>query len=161
MYTSIHKEGTVLRLILILSLIGIALSGFLTYAHYNVASLPPGICPGGGCQDVWMSEYSMLLGIPVALIGLLGYVALFGMAYLRLYYPDLGIVEPFPTYMLIISIIGAGFSIYLTLIEIFVIQAVCDYCLSAFVVMMAILGSIAYGVLKGKDEKTAPEPVAA
>ena len=159
MYTRIHKEGTVLRLILILSLLGIALSGYLTYVHFNRSE---GWCPiGGGCYDVWDSEYSVIFGIPVALLGLLGYVALFGMSYLRLYYPDLDIVENFPAYILVISIIGAGFSIYLTLIEIFVIQAVCDYCLSAFVVMMAILGSIAYGVLKGKDEKTAVESVAA
>jgi len=159
MYTRIHKEGTVLRLILVLSLLGIALSGYLTYVHFNRSE---GWCPiGGGCQDVWDSEYSMLLGIPVALLGLLGYIALFGMSYLRLYYPELGIVESFPTYMLIISIIGAGFSTYLTLIEIFVIQAVCDWCLSAFLVMMAILGLLAYGILKGRDEKPAAEPVAA
>lgn len=159
MYTRIHREGTVLRLILILSLLGIALSGYLTYVHFNRSE---GWCPtGGGCYDVWDSEYSVVFGIPVALIGLLGYIALFGMSYLRLYYPDMGIVENFPTYMLVISVVGGAFSIYLTLIEIFVIQAVCDYCFSAFVVMMAILGSIAYGVLKGKDEKTAMEPVAA
>ncbi|MCJ2512530.1 MAG: vitamin K epoxide reductase family protein [Candidatus Thermoplasmatota archaeon] len=159
MYTRIHKEGTVLRLILVLSLVGLAVSGYLTYVHYNRAE---GVCPiGGGCSDVWDSEYSVVFGIPVALIGFLGYVALFGMSYLRLYYPELGIAENFPTYMLLISIIGAAFSIYLTLIEIFVIQAVCDWCFTAFLVMMAILGLLAYGILKGRDEKPAAEPVAA
>jgi uncharacterized membrane protein len=158
MYTRIHREGTVLRLILVLSLVGLAVSGYLTYVHYNRAE---GVCPiGGGCFDVWDSEYAEILGIPVALIGFLGYIALFGMSYLRLYYPDLGIVENFPTYMLLISIIGAGFSIYLTLIEIFVIQAICDWCFTAFLVMMAILGLLAYGILKGRDEEPAAEPVA-
>lgn len=159
MYTRIHKEGTVLRLVLVLSLVGLAVSGYLTYVHYNRAE---GVCPiGGGCFDVWDSEYSVIFGIPVALIGFLGYIALFGMSYLRLYYPELGIAENFPTYMLLISIVGAGFSIYLTLIEIFVIQAICDWCFSAFLVMMAILGLLAYGILKGRDEKPAAEPVAA
>jgi len=159
MYTRIHKEGTVLRLILVLSLVGLAVSGYLTYVHYNRAE---GVCPiGGGCFDVWDSEYAEILGIPVALIGFLGYIALFGMSYLRLYYPDLGIAENFPTYMLLISITGGAFSIYLTLIEIFVIQAICDWCFSAFLVMMAILGLLAYGILKGRDEKPAAEPVAA
>ncbi|MCK4366354.1 MAG: vitamin K epoxide reductase family protein [Thermoplasmata archaeon] len=158
MYTRIHKEGTVLRLILVLSLVGIAVSGYLTYVHYNRAE---GVCPiGAGCFDVWDSEYAAILGIPVALIGFLGYIALFGMSYLRLYYPELEIAENFPTYMLVISIVGGAFSTYLTLIEIFVIQAVCDWCLSAFVVMMVILGLIAYGVLKGKGE-VAAEPVSA
>lgn len=158
MYTRIHKEGTVLRLILVLSLVGLAVSGYLTYVHYNRAE---GVCPiGGGCSDVWDSEYAAILGIPVALIGFLGYIALFGMSYLRLYYPDLGIAENFPTYMLLISIIGAAFSIYLTLIEIFVIQAICDWCFTAFLVMMTILGLLAYGILKGRDEKPAAEPVA-
>ncbi len=159
MYTRIHKEGTVLRLILVLSLVGLAVSGYLTYVHYNRAE---GVCPiGGGCFDVWDSEYSVVFGIPVALIGFLGYIALFGMSYLRLYYPDLGIAENFPTYMLLISITGGAFSIYLTLIEIFVIQAICDWCFSAFLVMMTILGLLAYGILKGRDEKPAAEPVAA
>jgi uncharacterized membrane protein len=150
MFTSLYREGLILRLILVLSLIGIALSGFLTYAHYNVASLPPGICPGDGCSDVWTSEYATILGIPVAVLGLLGYIALFGLSYLRLYYRDLEIVENFPTYMLIFAIVGGAFSIYLTAIEFFVIHAVCDYCFSAFIVMMVILGLITFGVLKGE-----------
>lgn len=151
MFTSVYKEGIVLRLVLILSLVGIALSGFLTYAHYNVANLPPDICPIGGCQDVWTSEYSTILGIPVAVLGLLGYIALFCLAYLRLYYEDLKIVENFPTYILIFAITGGAFSIYLTIIEFFVIHAVCEYCLSAFIVMMMILGLTAYGILRGEE----------
>ena len=154
MYTSIYKEGIVLRLVLILSLIGIALSGFLTYVHFNLDSMPQSICPTGGCEDVWRSEYSTILGIPVAVLGLLGYIALFCLAFLRLYYPDLAIVENFPTYLLLFAIAGGAFSIYLTIIEFFVIHAVCDYCFSAFIVMMTILGTTAYGVLKGEEQAT-------
>jgi uncharacterized membrane protein len=123
-----------------------------------VENLPPGICPGGECNKVWESEYSKILGIPVAVLGLLGYIALFGMSFLRLYYPDLGIVENFPTYILVLAIVGGALSIYLTAVEFLVIHAVCDYCFSAFIVMMAILGLITYGVLKGeKSASDVPE----
>lgn len=150
MYTQIHKEALVLRFILILSLVGFSLSGYLTYVHFNNDE---GVCPvGGHCFDVWESEYSSILGIPVALIGLLGYIAIFVLSFLRLYYPDLSFVDEFPTYIFGLTIIGSAFSIYLTAIEIFVIQAICDFCFSAFLVIIAILGLITYGVLKGSSE---------
>jgi uncharacterized membrane protein len=150
MYTQIHKEALVLRLILILSLVGFGLSGYLTYVHFNIDE---GVCPvGGQCFDVWESEYSSILGIPVALIGLVGYIAIFVLSFLRLYYPDLSFVDNFPTYIFAFTVIGAAFSIYLTAIEIFVIQAICDFCFSAFLVIIAILGLITYGVLGGAKE---------
>ncbi|MFQ6106768.1 MAG: vitamin K epoxide reductase family protein [Thermoplasmata archaeon] len=154
MYTRIHKEETTLRLILILSLAGIALSGYLTYVHFT----HQGLCPREGeCEKVWLSPYNTILGVPVALIGLMGYIVIFALSFLRLYYTDLDSMENLPTYILILSIVGGAFSIYLTVIEIFVIQAICDYCFSAFLVMIAILGLITYGVLKGEGEEKAAE----
>lgn len=153
MYTRIHKEALILRLILILSLVGFGFSGYLTYVHFNNDE---GVCPiGGQCFDVWTSEYSTILGIPVALIGLTGYIAIFVLTFLRLYYPDLSFVDKFPTYIFALTVIGTAFSIYLTAIEIFVIQAICDFCFSAFLIIIAILGLITYGVLKGS--KGVPE----
>ncbi|MFQ6128783.1 MAG: vitamin K epoxide reductase family protein [Thermoplasmata archaeon] len=159
MYTRIYREELILRLILILSLIGFGLSGYLTYVHFNANE---GWCPTGGeCYEVWTSPYSTILSVPVALIGLIGYLVIFSLSFLRLYYLDLGFVEKFPTYILIFSVVGTAFSIYLTAIEIFVIQAICDFCFSAFLTMIAILGLITYGILKGKSEEMPAEPQAA
>lgn len=152
MFTRIHKEEFVLRVVLILALVGMALSLYLTLVHFN-SNL--GWCPREGeCEEVWESEYAVILGIPVALIGLLGYIFIFLLSYLRLYYPDLPMVGNFPTYILFLSLVGAAFSVYLTAIEFLVIHAVCDFCFSAFLVMMAILGLIAYGVLKSEGDET-------
>ncbi|MFQ5910089.1 MAG: vitamin K epoxide reductase family protein [Thermoplasmata archaeon] len=148
MYTRIHREELILRLILILSLVGFALSGYLTYVHFNADQ---GFCPREGeCEKVWTSPYNAIFGIPVALIGLIGFLMIFFLSFLRLYYPDLGFVESFPTYILIFAVVGSAFSIYLTAIEIFVIQAICDFCFSAFLVMIAILGLISFGIMKGE-----------
>ena len=52
---------------------GVAVAGYLTYVHYRPAAL---ICTGGGgCEAVQDSSYAEIAGIPVALLGLLAYVA--------------------------------------------------------------------------------------
>ena len=59
---------------LVLTLVGLGVASYLTYAHYSGAEVP---CPkGGGCETVQHSVYSKLAGVPVALIGLVGYVAI-------------------------------------------------------------------------------------
>src|ERR1700719_2426734 len=63
------------RTLLGLTLLGVAVASYLTYIHY--ACIKP-LCGrnGGGCEIVQTSEYSKLAGVPVALIGLIGYVAI-------------------------------------------------------------------------------------
>ena len=57
----------------LVALAGVAVAGYLTYVHYQPDAL---ICTsGGGCETVQESSYAELAGIPVALLGLLGYVA--------------------------------------------------------------------------------------
>ena len=57
-----------------LALAGTAIAGYLTWARYAHETLA---CPigGGGCETVQQSSYSELVGVPVALLGLLLYVA--------------------------------------------------------------------------------------
>jgi uncharacterized membrane protein len=61
----------------VLTVLGIGLASYLTYIHY--AGIKP-LCGtnGGGCEIVQTSQYSKLAGVPVALIGLLGYIAILG-----------------------------------------------------------------------------------
>src|SRR5438445_13092988 len=60
---------------IVLAVIGVGVATYLTYIHY--AGIKP-LCGrnGGGCEIVQTSEYSKLAGVPVALIGLIGYVAI-------------------------------------------------------------------------------------
>ncbi len=111
---------------LVLSAIGIAIAAYLTYVHY--AELDP-VCVGGGggCERVQNSEYAELAGIPVAVIGLLGYMAV-GAA-------SLGRGERSLLAAAVLALSGAGFSVYLTYLELFVIDAICQWCVASLVVM--------------------------
>ena len=62
----------------VLALLGLAVAGYLTYVHY--AELEPICAGGGGCERVQNSSYAELAGIPVALLGLIGYAAHPGLA---------------------------------------------------------------------------------
>lgn len=59
---------------MLLALVGMGIAGYLTYVHY--ADIEPLCSSSGGCEKVQTSEYSALVGVPVALIGLLGYVGI-------------------------------------------------------------------------------------
>jgi uncharacterized membrane protein len=120
--------------ILVLSLIGIGIAGYLTYVHYEGLKV---LClSSGGCETVQASRYAKLDGIPVAVLGLLGYIGLLGSLMVR---GELGRIAGFA-----IALIGFGFSLYLTYRELFTIKAICQWCVSSAVLMtvLAILTAI-------------------
>ena len=116
-----------------LAAVGIAIAGYLTYVHY--AGVDP-ICTGGGggCHAVQSSSYAELAGIPVAVLGLAGYVAI--LASLRV--PG----ERGALATALLALVGFGFSLYLTWLELFEIDAICQWCVGSAVVMtlLAALG---------------------
>ena len=116
-----------LRIVAIaISAVGIAIAGYLTYVHY--AGLSP-ICAGGshGCEKVQSSRWADLAGIPVAVLGLAGYVAIL----VSLVLPeDLG-----RTAAAFLALVGAGFSGWLTYVEVAKIDAICQWCVASAVVM--------------------------
>ncbi|HET6831135.1 MAG TPA: vitamin K epoxide reductase family protein [Solirubrobacterales bacterium] len=112
----------------VLTLAGIAIAGYLTYVHYE--GLSP-VCTTGGCERVQASSYSEIGPIPVALLGLLGYVAILASLAVR------GDFARAATFML--ALIGFAFSLYLTYLELFVIDAICQWCVASAVVMAALL----------------------
>jgi uncharacterized membrane protein len=120
---------TARRLTAALALAGIAVAGYLTWIHY--AGLKP-VCVGGGgaCERVQLSEYAKLLGAPVALLGLGGYVAM--LASLAL--PD----DAGRTVAAFVALAGAMFSVYLTYVELAVLHAVCQWCVASAAIMGAL-----------------------
>ena len=118
-----------LRLAMIaLALAGIGVATYLTIAHY--ADVAPICATGGGCERVQNSDYAELAGVPVAMLGLLGYVAILA-----------GLLVPGETARLAVAamaLVGAGFSAYLTYLELFVIDAICQWCVASAVIMSAI-----------------------
>jgi len=116
--------------LLALAVLGALISAYLTWTHF--AGLTP-VCTGSGegCETVQSSRYASLLGIPVALLGLIAYSGIIISAVL---WRETGIYLGF-----MISLVGTLFSAYLTYLEIFVIGALCQWCLASAAIMVASL----------------------
>jgi uncharacterized membrane protein len=113
----------------VLALAGLGVAGYLTWVHY--ADLEP-ICAGGsgGCEKVQSSDYAELAGIPVALLGLIGYGAILASLMLP---GDLGRFAG-----AVLALAGFGFSAWLTYVELFEIDAICQWCVASAVIMTAL-----------------------
>jgi uncharacterized membrane protein len=120
--------------ILVLALVGVGIAGYLTYVHYKGLKV---LClSSGGCETVQASRYAQLDGVPVAVLGLLGYIGILGSLLIR---GELGRVAAFA-----IALIGFGFSMYLTYRELFTIRAICQWCVAsaALMTILAVLTAI-------------------
>jgi uncharacterized membrane protein len=143
-----------LRIILIvLSVLGIALATYLTYIHY--ANIKPLCGRGGGtCLKVQTSQYSKLAGVPVALMGLIGYILILG----TLLAPD---EERWRFATVALTLGGFGFSAYLTYREVFSLEEICEYCVSSAVLLTVMLGLSSWRFLRGDDAAAASTTVPA
>ena len=113
-----------------LSAIGIVLASYLTYAHYAEATI---VCTTGGCEAVQSSDYAELLGVPVAVLGLLAYVFLLATAFLTLELARLAGA--------VVAVSGALFAGYLLFAQLFLIDAICQWCVASDV----LFGLLAVG----------------
>ena len=123
-----------------LAVAGIGIAGYLTWVHY--AGLEP-VCVGGGggCEQVQTSRWAELAGVPVALLGLVAYTTV--LASLAL--PD----EAGRTVAAFVSLVGFGFSGWLTYMELEKIGAVCQWCVASAVVMTALAAVSVARLLRG------------
>ena len=64
------------RVMVVIAVLGLALAAYLTYVHYS--GTRPACTAGDACTKVQTSVYSKIAGVPVALIGLIGYVGIVG-----------------------------------------------------------------------------------
>jgi len=124
------------RAIAAAALLGLAISAYLTWVHY--AGIEP-VCTGiSDCERVQTSSYAELVGIPVALLGVLGYAAL--LVSLR------GPVE----LTALLAYVAVAFSAYLTWAELFRIDAICQWC------VVSALASLAIAVLATLNALSVP-----
>jgi uncharacterized membrane protein len=120
--------------IALLALAGITVSSLSLDQHYsgNQASF----CDFGqafNCDIVNRSKYSEVGGIPVAFIGIIGYVTLLAFATLRRARPET------PLLLLVASLVGLCFALYLTYVEKFILATWCILCLSSLATIAAIV----------------------
>jgi uncharacterized membrane protein len=125
---------TVRVVMVAIATVGLGVASYLTYIHY--AGGPILCLKGGGCETVQHSIYSKLAGVPVALIGLIGYIVILA----SLLAPE---SESTRLATMTFTVVGFGFSVYLTSRELFSIHAICPWCVSSAVMMtlLACLGT--------------------
>jgi len=109
-----------------LAIVGIGVATYIAIADSG-GGAPKCFAGGGGCETVANSKYSHLAGVNVAIFGIAGYVVLLAAATLR---GDPGRLGGF-----LAALVGFGFSAYLTYLELFVIDAICQWCVASAVLM--------------------------
>ena len=117
----------------VLALGGVAVSSASLYHHYGTSQTS--YCDFGesfNCDIVNRSTYSTISGIPVALIGIVGYL---GLLILATFYRN---QAETPTKLALASLAGLSFALYLTYIEGFVLAAWCVLCLSSLAIIFCI-----------------------
>jgi uncharacterized membrane protein len=142
--------GSMRRAVIVLSLIGAGIAGYLTWVHYGHLSV---VClaGGGGCEKVQSSDYAELAGIPVALLGLLGYLGI--LASTLLLPRDEGkLASAF------LALVGFGFSMYLTWAELFRIHAICQWCVASAAIMTALTVLTLVRLLRYEAPRTSASP---
>jgi uncharacterized membrane protein len=124
--------------ILVLAFLGIADAWYLAQAALTQTPLICGIDVIDGCNTVAQSEYSRLLGIPLGLYGLGFYAATFALAAVALAVPARAVMR----LMLLLSGLGLIASVYFLYLQLFVINALCIYCVASFVIAILLFGLI-------------------
>src|SRR5256885_10159056 len=109
---------------------GIGVAIYITIVDSG-GGAPVCVAGGHGCQTVADSHYSHLFGVNVAVFGIVGYVLLLASALIP---GDAGRFAG-----LLLALAGFGFSAYLTYLELFVIDAICQWCVASAVLMSVAL----------------------
>ncbi len=141
------SRRTIRIAMIVLTVIGVGIATYVTYVHY--AGIKPACTAGESCTKVQTSVYSELLGVPVALMGLIGYIAILA----SLLLPE---TEQTRFATLILTIGGFGFSAYLTYRELFSIHAICEWCVTSAGVMTILMLLSVWRFLRGDGVAQAP-----
>ncbi len=136
------SDRTLHRALLILTFVGIGIATYLTYVHY--AGLKPICAINQGCEKVQSSKYAKVGGVPVPVLGLIGYLGILGTLLVR------GELARLATAGL--AIFGMLFSGYLTFLELFTIHAICQWCVGSAITMTAIAVLSTIRALRAPDD---------
>lgn len=130
--------------IALLALVGFSIALYLWF--YKVGIIGHLQCGSGSCEYVQTSRYGVLFGVPVAFYGVLGYALIFAVAIAGLQPAQIDKRWPATT-LAALSAGGFLFTLYLTAIELFVLHAICRWCVGSAVVMTAITAVAVAGVV--------------
>jgi len=124
--TSFPSEWTLQRAIAFVAALGIGVATYIAIADSGGGS-PVCIAGGHGCATVAKSSYSHVAGVNIAVFGIVGYVLLLASAFFA---NDAARLGGFA-----VALGGFGYSVFLTYLEIFKIEAICQWCVASAVLM--------------------------
>jgi uncharacterized membrane protein len=120
----------------LLSLAGLFVSAYLYL--FKIGKIGTLACGTGSCETVQLSPWSRIAGVDVALVGVIGYAGLMALSLAALR-PELS-SRHWPTHLLILlAATGVAFTVYLTYLELFVIHAICRWCVGSGIISVAVL----------------------
>jgi uncharacterized membrane protein len=128
---SFPSEWTLRRAIAFLAALGIGVAAYVAIADSGGGS-PVCLAGGHGCATVARSSYSHLAGVNIAVFGIVGYALLLASAFFANDGARLGGFA--------VALGGFGYSIFLTYLEIFKIEAICQWCVASAVLMTILFG---------------------
>ncbi len=138
------------RAMVVLAGLGVLVSGYLTWVHYGGTLA---LCTGaGGCEQVQASRFAVIAGIPIALLGLGLYLALFALSLWRVLARG-GAPPPVPLALFGLALAGTLYSGYLTYLELFVIRAICPWCVSSAILLATLCVLGAWDVVVATSER--------
>ena len=120
------SEGTLRRAIAFFAALGVGVAAYIAIAEAG-GDAPACLAGGGGCKTVAESSYSELAGVNIAIFGVLGYLLLLASSFFA---NDAARLGGFA-----VALGGFGYSIFLTYIEVFKIEAICQWCVASAVLM--------------------------
>jgi uncharacterized membrane protein len=147
--SAVRRPGGLRLAALVLAVLGLGIAGYLTYVHYSGATP---VCEiSHGCEKVQTSEWSKLAGVPVALLGLLFFVAMTALCTPWAWRAASGWVSR-------TRLAGAGAGVamvlYLVWAELFRIDAICLWCTVVHGATVALFGVLVLGsALRPLDEQ--------
>jgi uncharacterized membrane protein len=106
-----------------LSLVGVVLASYLTWVHFDAGSL---VCGLGDCHTVQASEFATIGPIPVAILGLAMYATVLACNLVIRVKPESEL--PATMVAFAVALCGSVYALYLTWIEVAVIDAICQWC---------------------------------
>jgi uncharacterized membrane protein len=127
-------EKRLRQITIALTVIGLLVSIYMTI--YKVTNNESMCIGSSGCSEVNASRYSEINGIPVAVLGVIGYTAILALLFLE---QRPGVFQQNGTMMFFgISLLGFLFTLYLIYLEVALIKAYCPFCLTSQAVMIVI-----------------------
>ncbi len=127
-----------------LAVLGLGITGYLSWERLTGGA--PACVIGGGCGAVQASEYAAIFGISLSYLGFITYAVMLASALLPGFAGRL--------LGLITSVGGVLFSLWLLYAELFLIEAICPWCLASLVVMLLALAVAIMRIVRAGDLRT-------